>query len=153
MSNENRNNTFLGLIAVLLFSSVGVVLSGFIVDIFMDLQMNSMGLIKDIVDFLSEPGLRDGILWIIISFIVYFGIGLAFPDGAKVGPFSSLLYMLWISVNLGLVIGLILWILIGGGGITTNLDLIVTALYNKLVFSLGPTFAAALGIVNKLETR
>ena len=152
MSNENRNNTFLGLIAVLLFSSVGVVLSEFIVDIFMDLQMNSMGLIKDIVDFLSEPGLRDGILWIIISFIVYFGIGLAFPDGAKVGPFSPLLYMLWIFVNLGLVIGLILWNLIGGG-VTINLDLLVTALYNKLVISLGPTFAAALGIVNKLETR
>ena len=114
--------------------------------------MSSTGIISDIVDFLSEPGLFDGILWIIISFIVYFGIGFAFPDGDKVGPFSPLLYLLWIFVNLGLVIGLILWTLIGGS-VTIDLDLIVASLYTNLVVSLGPTFAAALGIVNKLETR
>ena len=153
MSKENRNNTILGLIAVLLFAAIGFVISTFIGDILTDQAAGASGILKDILDALTQPGLLQGILWMVISVIVYFGVGMAFPDGAKVGVFSPLLYILWLFVNLGLVIGFIIWFLIQGGSVTLDLDQIVNSIYGNLVTSLGPTFAAALGIVNKLGYR
>ncbi|MHA2365045.1 MAG: hypothetical protein ACXAC7_13895 [Candidatus Hodarchaeales archaeon] len=153
MPRESSNNKFLGLIAVMFFAAVGFILSKFLTDVMVDLQSSATGLVLDIVDFLSTPGMWAGIVWLVICIVVYFGVGFAFPDGESIGPFSPLLFLLWIFTNVGLIIGYILWFLIDGQTITIDLDFLVDAIFLNLVFSLAPTFAASLGIVNKLDRR
>ena len=142
-----ENNTLLALVAVLLFSAIGIIVKELVEDFLTG--MNNSGIVGDILTFIKQPGLFEGLLWLVVCIVIYFGTGMAFAKGQPVGPISILFLLLWLFTNLGLIFGGILWVLIGGTQVSLNLDLLIALMVAALPVSLGPSFAAALGISNK----
>ena len=141
-----ENNKLIALIAVMVFAAIGIVLSNFLEE-FLN-GFNSTGIVGDIIKIIKSPGLLAGLLWLIVCIVCYIGVGKAFAEGKKIGPISLMFLLLWLFTNLGLIIGQIVWFLIKGQSISLTLDGIVAILVLNMALSLGPSFAAALGISN-----
>lgn len=142
-----ENNTLLALVAVLLFSAIGIIIKQFIEGTLTG--MNETGIVGDILKFIKTPGLFAGLLWLLVCVVCYFGTAAAFSEGTQVGPISVLFLLLWLFTNLGLIVGWIGWLIIDGQSISLDLDFFVNNMTLNLSFSLAPSFAAALGISNK----
>lgn len=147
--SEKNNNKILALVAVMLFAALGLVLSELLRKVVDDASTSSDGLLGDVLSIIGSEGLLEGLLWLFICFVVYFGVGRVFQHGEKITPLSVLFILLWLFTNFGLIIGNVVWMLISGANVVLDLDSIVALLVAKLEISLGPAFAAALGIANK----
>ena len=144
---EKENNTLLALIAVLLFSAVGFVLKSFLNKSLTN--MTQTGILGDILNFIKSPGLFDGLLWLIVCIVIYFGTGYAFAHSQKTGPISLTFFLLWLFTIIGLIVGGIFWSLIEGNNVSLNLDLFIGLMAASMSFSICPALASALGISNK----
>ena len=143
-----KNSKFVAFVAVLLFAAVGLLVMLFINNILT--TMSATGLVKDILNAITTPGLLEGLLWLLVCIVVYIGVGKVIGKGGeKISPISLWFLFLWIGAVLGLFVGTLIWALIQGSQVTIDLNTLIGYLFQYLAFSLGPAFAAALGISNK----
>lgn len=142
-----KNNKFVAFVAVLLFAAIGFIIIGFLNDTIS--KMTATGLVKDILNAIKTPGLLEGLLWLVVCIIVYIGVRKVVSSGEKIGPISLWFLIIWIGAVIGLVVGYVIWFLIQGNQLTIDLNTIIGWIFVNLTLSLGPAFAAALGISNK----
>ena len=142
-----KNSKMVAFVAVLIFAAIGLIVL-FILNDFIK-NMNATGVIGDIVNAISTPGLLEGLLWLVVCIVIYIGVGKMVSSGEKIGPISLWFLLLWIGAALGLFVGTALWALLQGGSVTLDLNTVIGWFFVYLPFSLGPAFAAALSISNK----
>ena len=142
-----KNNKLVAMIAVMLFTAIGVLIAYFLAKVVFD--FNATGVLQDIKNILTDnnSSLLIGLLWLVICIITYIGVSKVY-SGETVGPLSLFFFLLWLSAVIGLFIGNVLWALFDNQTVTFNLDFMIKSLTNNLVISLGPAFAAALSISN-----
>ena len=142
-----KNSKLVAMIAVMLFTAIGVFIAYFLGKVVADYQ--ATGVLQDIKKLLTDnnSSLLLGLLWLVVCIITYIGVTKVY-SGDKIGPISLFFFLLWLSAVIGLFIGNVLWALFDNQTVTFNLDFIISSLTNGLPISLGPTFAAALGISN-----
>ncbi|MHA1990354.1 MAG: hypothetical protein ACW981_06035 [Candidatus Hodarchaeales archaeon] len=144
-----QNNKLIVMIATLLFAAIGLVVSLLLSEVITDQAASQTGIIGDILDFITTPGLLAGLIWLLICIIVFFGVKAVVDEGENVGPISLFFLLIWIGAVIGLVIGDIVWLLFKGNTVTLDFDLLINTFAFNLTLALGPSFAAALGVSNK----
>jgi hypothetical protein len=144
-----QNNKLIVMIATLLFAAIGLILSLLISEVITDQAASQTGIIGDILDFITTPGLLSGLIWLFLCIIVFYGVKTVVDEGENVGPISLFFLLIWLGAVIGLVIGDIVWLLFKGNTITLDFDLLVNTFAFNLTLALGPSFAAALGVSNK----
>lgn len=141
------NNKLIVAIAALIFAAIGVIVASLLTDVLLDQAASQTGVIKDFLDILTEPTLLNGIIWLIVCILLFYGVKQVVDEREDVGPISIFFLLIWLGVVIGLLIGNIAWSLIQGNTLTLDLDTIIAAM--SLFTALGPSFAAALGIATK----
>ena len=142
-----QNNKIIVMIATLLFAAIGLIVSLFLSEILVEQAASQTGSIKDLLDILTEPNTLSGLVWLIICVICFYGVKQVIDEGENVGPISVYFLLIWIGAIIGILIGNIVWLLIKGQQITLDLDTLIAS--TSLIFSLAPSFAAALGVSTK----
>lgn len=142
-----KNNKLIAMIAVMIFTAIGVVIAYYLGKIILD--FNATGVLANIKDLLTNnnAGLLLGLLWLVVCIITYIGVDKVYA-GESVGIISLLFFLLWLAAVIGLFFGNVLVSLLSNQTVTFNLDLIVNSITTNLVISLSPALAAALSISN-----
>ena len=142
-----KNSKFVALVAVLIFAAVGLVVMLYLNETIS--KMSGSGIIANILDLITTPGLLEGLLWLVLCVIVYIGVSKLVQHSEKIGPISLWFLILWIGAVLGLFVGNVIWFLIKGTAVTIDPNTLIQLLFNYLPYSLGPALAAALAFSNK----
>lgn len=140
-----KNSKIVAMIAVMLFTAIGVVLAYFLGKLITD--FSATGILADIKNILLTNSLLLGLLWLLVCIVTYIGVTKVY-SGEKLGPLSLFFFLLWLSAVIGLFMGNIIYTLLNDQGVSFDLDLIINSITLNLPISLGPAFAAALGISN-----
>lgn len=142
-----KNSKIIAMIAVMLFTAVGIVIAYFIGKAITD--YNATGVMLDIKNVLTDnqDGLLLGLLWLVVCIITYLGVSKVY-SGEEVGPISLFFLLLWLSAVIGLFIGNVIVALLEDQTVSFDLDLIIKSLTTNLVIPLIPALAAALSISN-----
>ncbi|MFV2013865.1 MAG: hypothetical protein ACC656_00415 [Candidatus Heimdallarchaeota archaeon] len=108
-----------------------------------EIDINELGGLNQ----LQIAGLINGLVWFIVCFVVYFGSTKL--EAKKFSLISPSFFITWFFVAMGIVLGFILDLVIQGGTVTIDGDLIKNAIFLQLAIALGPTAAASMGLGDK----
>ena len=99
-----KNSKLIAMIAVMLFTAIGIVIAYFLNQIITD--YNATGVMLDIKNVLTDNqnGLLYGLLWLVVCIVAYLGVSKVY-SGEEVGPISLFFLLLWLSAVIGLFIG------------------------------------------------
>ncbi len=140
---KSENSLILVGLGIFFFTAIGIILGFLTLDLLRPTQPNQ-GLLAGS----RFSSLITAITWLLVSLVAFLGTGKIIKEGERVG-LSFTLLVIWIFCTLGVLVGTIAWLLVQGGSLTINFDLLLDNWFAYLAPSLAPTFAAALAISNK----
>ncbi len=140
---KNENSLILVGLGIFFFTALGILLGSFLIDVLRPTQPTEGLLAGD-----RFNSLINAFIWLLVSVVAFFGTGKIVKEGEKIG-LSLTLLVIWVYCTIGVLIGTLLWLLIQGGSLTIDFDLLLDNWFSYLAPSLAPTFAAALAISNK----
>lgn len=120
---------FIVYIISLFAAALGTILSSFLIN----------------ANIINLPELIVAIIWFLISFITYISAK-KLKDEKWFKLISLDFFLTWAFTTIGVLIGVIVWILIDTGAVSVNFDNMVNLFFITLPFSLGPTATTSMGL-------